>query len=252
MKDPKRFYVYALLDPRTKGKFKYGQFEFTHQPFYIGKGCGRRCDHHVRLYHQRGRGALKSDFAVYSQYRMYCKIRKIHRKCGVLPIVEIVVGGLEEAVAFAGERLVIEAIGREDLKAGPLINGHDGGRGGSSNQKFNRATLKLIGIRAKESHAKRSESDSIILNQRIADSNKKTWNDLPEREKERRRNNRRTVFARKSEAEMKVIRKRMSDGRKRYYANLSEEERLAKNEKLRIAASIGWEKRRRNSINQSY
>ena len=41
------FYVYAYLDPRKPGKFKYGEYEFTHEPFYIGKGTKSRINRHL-------------------------------------------------------------------------------------------------------------------------------------------------------------------------------------------------------------
>lgn len=37
-----RFYVYALLDPRKPGEYKYDDIEFEYEPFYIGKGQGNR------------------------------------------------------------------------------------------------------------------------------------------------------------------------------------------------------------------
>jgi len=42
----KRFYVYALLDPRKPGKYEYGDICFLYEPFYIGKGTGRRIRNH--------------------------------------------------------------------------------------------------------------------------------------------------------------------------------------------------------------
>ena len=40
------FYVYALLDPRKPGKFRYGKWVFSHEPFYVGKGHGTRYNSH--------------------------------------------------------------------------------------------------------------------------------------------------------------------------------------------------------------
>ena len=40
----KKFYIYALLDPRKRGPFFYKgiKFKFNYEPFYIGKGQTNR------------------------------------------------------------------------------------------------------------------------------------------------------------------------------------------------------------------
>ncbi len=38
-----KFYTYVYLDPRKPGKFVFGKYEFEYEPFYVGKGSGRRC-----------------------------------------------------------------------------------------------------------------------------------------------------------------------------------------------------------------
>lgn len=42
------YYVYAYLDPRKLGKFKYDEFEFDYEPFYIGKGTKSRILRHLK------------------------------------------------------------------------------------------------------------------------------------------------------------------------------------------------------------
>jgi hypothetical protein len=41
-----KYYVYCLLDPQKEGKFDYGEVCFFNEPFYIGKGSGRRIKAH--------------------------------------------------------------------------------------------------------------------------------------------------------------------------------------------------------------
>lgn len=48
MASNKNFYVYALLDPRKPGPFRYGRWKFEYEPFYIGKGTGSRHLAHTR------------------------------------------------------------------------------------------------------------------------------------------------------------------------------------------------------------
>lgn len=43
-----KFYVYVYLDPRKPGKYKYGEYEFDYEPFYVGKGTGRRIRNHFK------------------------------------------------------------------------------------------------------------------------------------------------------------------------------------------------------------
>lgn len=112
-----KFYVYVYLDPRKPGTYKYNEFEFTHQPFYIGKGKGYRC--YV---------GLKNDNQVYKV--KYNKIQSIISS-GNIPIVIKLYENLTEEESLKIEVELISKIGKIINKNGPLVNITDGGDGGN-------------------------------------------------------------------------------------------------------------------------
>lgn len=97
------FYVYLLLDPR---KF--------YQPFYVGKGYGKRVYNSLRI---GGQNPLKS--------RVISRIRK----SGSKPEFLIWKSDLSENEAFELESELIKRFGRRDKKTGILTNLTDGGEG---------------------------------------------------------------------------------------------------------------------------
>lgn len=119
------FYVYALLDMRKPGTYKYGSYTFTHEPFYIGKGKGKRCNVHTKV------ALSHRDKKARSNRLKQNLIRKIVRETGLEPEVVIKKQNLTEQQAFNLECKLIKFIGRRDLKLGPLANLSDGGEGPS-------------------------------------------------------------------------------------------------------------------------
>jgi len=117
-----KYYVYALLDPRKNGAFKYDEFTFDHEPFYIGKGCGERAFLHMR-------GDLKRAYNAYKDN----KIKKI-LQLGMNPIVIKIICDVEEKIAFEKEIELIKIIGRKE-DGGPLTNIYEGGLGSSKSQE---------------------------------------------------------------------------------------------------------------------
>lgn len=116
-KDLKKiFYVYAYLDPRKSGKYRYGECCFTNVPFYIGKGHGRRKLRHL------------SDAKHGKRDHKHNIIKQILRE-GLEPIIIEVKSNLTEKESFDLEQYLISNIGRYDLKTGPLANLTDGGDG---------------------------------------------------------------------------------------------------------------------------
>lgn len=128
------FYVYVLMDPRKPGPFRYGNWKFDYEPFYIGKGHGTRAYDHIR---QENISANASGQGARSSHKK-SKIRKILKETGDYPIVLIKRANLSEAEAFETEARLIYTIGRSDMKEGPLTNHSDGGEGVSGQRWTNK------------------------------------------------------------------------------------------------------------------
>lgn len=112
-----RFYVYALLDPRKQGNYKYGEYEFDYEPFYIGKGTG------CRIYKHFAKTALIPNTP---------KTQKILKilSLGLKPITIKINSNIIETDALSLENKLIKLIGRKDINTGILCNGTDGGENG--------------------------------------------------------------------------------------------------------------------------
>jgi len=102
MRDKDIFYVYLYLDPVDL------------QPFYVGKGKGKR-----RYFHLKG-----------NKFNLHFdrKIKKIQKE-GLEPLIIIYQDQLIEEDAFALEKELIVFYGRKDLGLGTLYNMTDGGEG---------------------------------------------------------------------------------------------------------------------------
>ncbi|MDA0778791.1 MAG: GIY-YIG nuclease family protein [Bacteroidetes bacterium] len=111
-----KFYVYALLDPRKPGTFRYEDLEFDYEPFYIGKGSGQRIQRHY------------SRCEVEGKTRKNNKIIKLKNQ-GLKYNYIILKEKISENKAFQLEIELIKSIGRLDLNTGPLTNADDGGIG---------------------------------------------------------------------------------------------------------------------------
>lgn len=100
-------YIYVYLDPRKPGEHIYGEYVFSHEPIYIGKGKRKRA-----YYFEKRNGFLKKKMAKFGK-----------------PIVRVIAQGLTEPEAFVLEKKLITLIGRYNADKGPLCNLIDGGSG---------------------------------------------------------------------------------------------------------------------------
>jgi hypothetical protein len=112
------FYVYVILDPRKTGKYYFPNvpISFLYEPFYIGKGKGRRILAHLHASSLK-KANLKNN-----------KIKAI-LKNNLKPFVFKIEDGLAEKDALDKEKIYIKSIGRIECKNGTLCNHTDGGEG---------------------------------------------------------------------------------------------------------------------------
>lgn len=110
------YYCYILLDPTKPGKFQYENFSFEFEPFYVGKGIGKRIDSHDKL----------KDTKTHKRAKIQ-KIKKLDLEIIKIKLFE----SLSESSAFELEKSTIKLIGRKDKNEGPLLNLTDGGEGTS-------------------------------------------------------------------------------------------------------------------------
>lgn len=142
------FYVYILLDPRKPGVFTYGEnLSFDLEPYYVGKGKSKRIEKHFFNYHRKyDRNRHKTN-----------KINKIIR-CGFKPRAYVVkvAENLNENEALNLEIDIINLIGRNIDKMGPLTNLTRGGDGvsGIPNKNKGKSWESIIGTKKANKYRK--------------------------------------------------------------------------------------------------
>lgn len=120
------YLVYVLLDSRKPGLFRYGDFEFNYEPFYVGMtkekyGTARIKSHFCDAY--KNRDKIEKDRNPYKSE----KIRHIKFQTGNDPLSLKYKKGLTQDEARQWEKNLILNIGRS--RKGPLTNLTNGGEG---------------------------------------------------------------------------------------------------------------------------
>ncbi len=159
-------FVYALLDPRKKGKFQYGNLPiaFLFEPFYIGKGKSKYRPYvHLKESLQNTGNPYKVN-----------KIMKIQKETSQNPYTIKLYDWLSEEEAAKKEKFVINLIGRG--KRGPLTNLTDGGEGLTGYKHTPTALAAIV-----ESNKKRVVTD--LTKKRISEGVKNSGCKLSEKDR---------------------------------------------------------------------
>lgn len=188
------FYVYVYLDPRKMGNFKYGEYEFEYEPFYVGKGRGYRLYEHLRP------SRLNKDSGNIIKKK---KLRKI-LKDGYEPIVIKIIDNVSEDVSLKIECELINLMGRINIRTGILTNMTDGGDGVSGRlitDEFKENQSKLMKEYYSENPIPNDVKDKIsetLLNMKITRSE--------ETKRKIGNANRGRVFSDKYKEQIKILR----------------------------------------------
>lgn len=138
------YYVYIFLDPRKPGEWRYKDYIFQFQPFYVGKGKADRINEHF----------WPSNLEK-SSHKNHT-IKGI-RNDNLQPIRIKLVENSKECDALSLEMELISHFGRKNIKAGILTNLTNGGEGvsGVTFSEDRKAKMSKI-LRGKNSPSSKS------------------------------------------------------------------------------------------------
>jgi hypothetical protein len=127
----KRFYIYVYMDQRKPGKWVYGKITFDFQPFYVGKGTGRRDVMHLCPYMLNQKTYKTST------------IKSIVKDTGEIPLHRRIFENLKQPDAVTIEMDFIKTFGRKDNGTGILCNHTDGGDGSNNMASSSRHRIAI-------------------------------------------------------------------------------------------------------------
>ena len=133
------YYNYIYLDPTKPMEYKIKGLDIIlkYEPFYVGKGTGKRLNDHK--YGHSGK-FMKS------------KLKSLKDK-NIIPIILKINDNINEIEAYENEKFLIKSIGRRDLNKGTLVNLTDGGKENKgfkpSKRQINKTRIKNLGRKMK-------------------------------------------------------------------------------------------------------
>ena len=120
-------FIYVYLDPRKPGEYKYGDYRFDHEPFYVGVSSGRTI-HDRKARHLQ---YAKNDKDITNNNYKKNIIKSILSD-NLEPIILKYIDGVSLSESFLKEKDMISTIGNRYDKSGPLVNISKGGDGGDN------------------------------------------------------------------------------------------------------------------------
>ena len=130
-------FIYVYLDPRRPGEYKYGDYKFDHEPFYVGVSSGRTI-HDRKVRHLQ---YAKNDKDITNNNYKKNIIKAILFD-KLEPIILKYMDGLSLSEAFLKEKDMIKIIGNRYDESGPLVNISKGGDGGDNFTSDNYTDLR--------------------------------------------------------------------------------------------------------------
>jgi hypothetical protein len=161
------FYIYAYLDPRKKGNYVYDDLKFDYEPIYISKGKGKRLYQHLSK-RKLSKNTFKNN-----------KIKSI-LDSNIQPIILKIFENESESIVFNKEFELINKIGRNDLKTGPLCNLTNGGEGSSG-------YIPTLESKIKNSNSNKKQIFTIERRNKLSEKAKRKRKPLSENHKDKLR-----------------------------------------------------------------